>query len=115
MRSVLIAFVVLGCATNEESEPGDPDPALCPAEPFVQCGFRDGGWELYCDGGIIYEKSFNGVMYCAPNSNETVCETTDPTPHSTSQCSSGCKNGEHKYLETIAEYNAFDRSALCLP
>ena len=116
MRPVLITLLLVGCAANEGSDPpAGPDPELCPAEPFVQCGYRDGGWDVYCDGGIIYERSFNGAMYCAPNSSEVVCETVDSTPHAKSQCASGCKNGEHTYVETIGEYNAFDAATLCLP
>jgi hypothetical protein len=110
MRSVLLALVLVSCADSSE-----PDPAQCPAEPFVQCGYRDGGWEVYCDGGIIYERSFNGALYCAPSSTEVACEGVDSTPRTKSQCTSGCKNGERKYLETIDEYNAFDAATLCLP
>jgi hypothetical protein len=111
----LALLLLIGCVIETEPHPKDPDPAVCPAEPYVVCGYRDGGWDVYCAGGIIYEASFNGAMYCLPPSSEVVCESTDPTPRAKSSCTSGCKNGEHKYLETISEYSAFDSSTLCLP
>jgi hypothetical protein len=118
IRPSILSVLLTAACLGDESAPA-LDPTTCPAAPFEQCGVRDGGWDLSCDGGVIFEQSHNGGLYCAPDSFEVVCESTDPTPRAVHSCASVACNADpmmrRKYLETYDEYTAFDPAMLCAP
>jgi hypothetical protein len=115
---VLVTLVVAGCM--DDGEASAPDPASCPAPPFEVCGYRDGGWDVFCHVGVIYEIDHNGALYCNPGeTSEVVCDSVDETARLVRACPSSACNADStkqmKYLETVDEYSKFDVTSVCAP
>jgi hypothetical protein len=110
----LTVFLLVGCAGDDGDGDGDGAGAVACPEQAEICGYRDGGWEAVCNAGVVTMRSFNTTLYCAPPDPEILCEVGDPQPQPVHTCAGACvMDGDDVYLETIAEYHAFDPATLC--
>lgn len=114
MTALAILLAVPGCASDDDDDDGGEGGAIeCPAQAEV-CGYRDGGWDAFCDSGVVSVRSYNTTLYCRPgSSSEILCESEPPPVMTVHTCAGGCATTDGVYLETVDEYQAFDPAQLC--
>ncbi len=105
--AIAILVTLMACARDDE------EPIECPAQAEV-CGYRDGGWDAFCEAGVVSVRSYNTTLYCRPeHSSEILCESEPPADMTVHTCASACATSDRVYLETVAEYDAFDPMTMC--
>jgi hypothetical protein len=106
--AIAILVTLMACAGDD-----DGGAIACPEEAEA-CGYRDGGWDAYCEAGIVWMRSYNTTLYCRPNvSSEVLCESEPPPDTTVHTCAAACATTDRRYLETVDEYNRFDPATLC--
>jgi hypothetical protein len=105
----ILAVMVAACAGDD----ADDAAIQCPEEAEV-CGYRDGGWDAFCENGVVSMRSYNTTLYCRPErSSEILCESDPPPDTAVHTCPGACVTADRVYLETVDEYNRFNPATLC--
>jgi hypothetical protein len=96
-------------------DPGFPR-GNCPAD-YVSCAVSDGGWQVWCQDGLVVERDLTAYLWCPPGGGiEDACSALgNPDPYARVYCPASCATSEGVYLETSQEYQEFDPTSLCAP
>ena len=115
---LVVAALVTGCVGDGDGDDDSnkrPDPATCPAEPFEMCIIHDGGWDVWCENGVVFANDMTAHSYCYPGTSEVACTTGGMSISQQYTCATTCATTEKRYFDYFGDYSAFDPATLCTP